>query len=600
MRISPSTMPSGTSGHAQGQPNRGVLETLSGKKPHKRWSAGISVEMPIADLRTATPTTLSSREDSCLICAEPVKYYAISSCNHRTCHQCALRWRALYKKHECAFCKSPQPRLIFTSSGSSPCEVPPKAQSFIDDRLGIVFETKEMMNESLLLLRFNCPHVQCEFTAKGWADLKSHVRDDHAQFLCDLCIRHKKIFPHEHPLYTPRMLAQHLPSLRRPPPLPKGASETPEERTADVIHPLCPFCKECFYADDELSFHLRERHEECFVCRRLGTRDYYFQNYEKLVCSLITLPGVFLYCFQYQHFRSDHFPCPHSDCLAQKFIVFPSQLDLQIHQIQQHGDEMSTRQKKDKLRIGSVFGSSNLQHASTSSRVSVPGSTTASSSEQIVNINRRRTLGNHHLTDPDNCGSPSEISTGAGAIFAGLGTLDSSLQNLSSHARLSVLSNVRSFQASESSSRDMLDNIHIVFDGNLGAMSPIVVKILDLFEAKKEKQSEVLQSWTRLKSQEGEQFPSLGSVSNVPVNSKKPPEKHVGAGASVGVWNRDEKAVTLSTSSTAPFPSLSRKDGVTGRPTMNLTDSFPSLPPSSRSQVPKEFIRASQNAHDAS
>jgi E3 ubiquitin-protein ligase ZNF598 len=41
----------------------------------------------------------------CWICAEPVKYYALSECGHRTCHVCALRLRALYKKMECTFCK---------------------------------------------------------------------------------------------------------------------------------------------------------------------------------------------------------------------------------------------------------------------------------------------------------------------------------------------------------------------------------------------------------------------------------------------------------------------------------------------------------------
>ena len=42
----------------------------------------------------------------CWICAEPVKYYALSECGHRTCHVCALRLRALYKKMDCTFCKA--------------------------------------------------------------------------------------------------------------------------------------------------------------------------------------------------------------------------------------------------------------------------------------------------------------------------------------------------------------------------------------------------------------------------------------------------------------------------------------------------------------
>lgn len=44
-------------------------------------------------------------DDVCWICAEPVKYWSVSDCNHRTCHVCALRLRALYKKTDCTFCK---------------------------------------------------------------------------------------------------------------------------------------------------------------------------------------------------------------------------------------------------------------------------------------------------------------------------------------------------------------------------------------------------------------------------------------------------------------------------------------------------------------
>ena len=41
----------------------------------------------------------------CRICAEPVRYYSVSECNHRTCHVCALRLRALWKRQDCTFCK---------------------------------------------------------------------------------------------------------------------------------------------------------------------------------------------------------------------------------------------------------------------------------------------------------------------------------------------------------------------------------------------------------------------------------------------------------------------------------------------------------------
>lgn len=50
----------------------------------------------------------SDDQSSCYICAEPVKYWVLGTCSHRTCHVCSLRLRALYKKRECTFCKVTQ------------------------------------------------------------------------------------------------------------------------------------------------------------------------------------------------------------------------------------------------------------------------------------------------------------------------------------------------------------------------------------------------------------------------------------------------------------------------------------------------------------
>jgi hypothetical protein len=54
---------------------------------------------------TSTDVQNAEDVDTCWICAEPVKYYSVSECNHRTCHVCALRLRALYKRMDCTFCK---------------------------------------------------------------------------------------------------------------------------------------------------------------------------------------------------------------------------------------------------------------------------------------------------------------------------------------------------------------------------------------------------------------------------------------------------------------------------------------------------------------
>jgi hypothetical protein len=41
----------------------------------------------------------------CFICASPVIHHAVAPCNHRTCHICSLRMRALYKNKACAHCR---------------------------------------------------------------------------------------------------------------------------------------------------------------------------------------------------------------------------------------------------------------------------------------------------------------------------------------------------------------------------------------------------------------------------------------------------------------------------------------------------------------
>ena len=41
----------------------------------------------------------------CFICASPVVHNSLAPCNHRTCHICALRMRALYKTKDCAHCR---------------------------------------------------------------------------------------------------------------------------------------------------------------------------------------------------------------------------------------------------------------------------------------------------------------------------------------------------------------------------------------------------------------------------------------------------------------------------------------------------------------
>lgn len=56
------------------------------------------------------PVTTEESDDAddgevCFICASKVDHTSVSPCNHRTCHICALRLRALYKNKACAHCR---------------------------------------------------------------------------------------------------------------------------------------------------------------------------------------------------------------------------------------------------------------------------------------------------------------------------------------------------------------------------------------------------------------------------------------------------------------------------------------------------------------
>jgi E3 ubiquitin-protein ligase ZNF598 len=143
--------------------------------------------------------------------------------------------------------------------------------------------------------------------------------------MCDLCTRHKKVFTHEHELFTDKELEQHI---RRGDDHP-GAID----QSGFKGHPLCAFCGKRFYGDDELYVHCREKHERCFLCERRdgGRQPQYYQNIDSL----------------WEHFRKDHFPCPEPECIEQKVIVFPSEIDLKAHQLEVHGNKLSKDVRRD-------------------------------------------------------------------------------------------------------------------------------------------------------------------------------------------------------------------------------------------------------------
>ncbi|KAI9717538.1 MAG: hypothetical protein M1812_004679 [Candelaria pacifica] len=262
----------------------------------------------------------------CFICASPVVHNSLAPCNHRTCHICALRLRALYKTKACAHCRSNAEYVIFTDDASKRYEDFSEADfGRSDDTLGIKYEKAEIFEDTVLLLRYNCPEPSCDIACLGWPDLHRHVKSTHGKIMCDSCTKNKKVFTHEHELFTIGELRRHE----------KFGDDNPGavDQSGFKGHPECGFCRKRFYGDDELYVHCREQHERCHICdrRNQGRQQQYFVDYNSLEL----------------HFRKDHFLCAEQDCLDKKFVVFESEIDLKAHQLHEHPNGLSKDARRD-------------------------------------------------------------------------------------------------------------------------------------------------------------------------------------------------------------------------------------------------------------
>lgn len=275
----------------------------------------------------------ADNEEVCFICANPIQHHAIAPCNHITCHICALRMRALYKNKDCPHCRTPSPFVIFTDDASKRFEAYTSADiSSADENIGIRYTNEDIVGDTVLLLRYNCPDMSCDFAAMGWPHLHQHVRSTHHKRMCDYCTRNKKVFTHEHELFTEKALHKH--------------EAHGDDKPGDVAqtgfkgHPLCGFCNKRFYDDDKLYEHCRDKHERCFICDRRDSRQpHYYKDYNALE----------------EHFRQDHHLCSDRECLEKKFVVFGSEMDLKAHQLSEHGNTLSKDVRRD-ARLVDISG----------------------------------------------------------------------------------------------------------------------------------------------------------------------------------------------------------------------------------------------------
>ena len=100
--------------HTRRIPNSTLLPAPSIPPPPGLGGGGSFGERPAEDASTTKGEgevrmepggEVDVEAEVCFICASPVEHNCVAPCNHRTCHICALRMRALYKKTECTHCR---------------------------------------------------------------------------------------------------------------------------------------------------------------------------------------------------------------------------------------------------------------------------------------------------------------------------------------------------------------------------------------------------------------------------------------------------------------------------------------------------------------
>lgn len=52
-----------------------------------------------------------------------------------------------------------------------------------DENLGIQYENDEIFEDTVLLLRYNCPDTDCDAACLGWPDLHRHTKSTHGKVM---------------------------------------------------------------------------------------------------------------------------------------------------------------------------------------------------------------------------------------------------------------------------------------------------------------------------------------------------------------------------------------------------------------------------------
>ncbi|KAL8116955.1 hypothetical protein AgCh_023217 [Apium graveolens] len=290
-------------------------------------------------------------DDSCAVCAETLEWTAYGSCGHReVCSTCVARLRFVCDNQNCCICKSNLNSIFVTKALGEYTSVINDFSVFPSEpkegKVGLYwyhegthafFDDIDHYKTVKAMCRLSCiicdkMHEQGNGNKrkgnfKNIDHLKEHLSYRHKLVMCNLCLESRK-------LYTKEQLNQHMNT---------GDSEidgTEAERGGFMGHPMCEFCRNPFYGENELYTHMSTEHYTCHICQRQHPGHFeYYRNYDELEI----------------HFRTDHMLCEDEGCLAKKFIVFATDSEMKRHNAMEHGGRMSRSKRNAVLQIPTSF-----------------------------------------------------------------------------------------------------------------------------------------------------------------------------------------------------------------------------------------------------
>jgi hypothetical protein len=229
------------------------------------------------------------------------------------------------------------------------------------------------MEETMILLRFNCPEPTCDYiAAAGWGDLKLHARGVHGRQMWYVWLIMMILVAHDSAVMCVSATRRCSPMSMHCIPLPcllftcllslvvadVGAVLPCLQSKLKAGYILCassagnaslvgtsftPICenstKSASYASAWRSGTSSELHFDTKWTDGLYSQDSSFQNYMALE----------------RHFTTAHFPCQQDECLAKKFVVFGSAMDLQGHMVEEHGAAMTSKDRREAMKIQADF-----------------------------------------------------------------------------------------------------------------------------------------------------------------------------------------------------------------------------------------------------